>query len=446
MESLLYTDVNAGYWMLFLRFSYLHSMLSRTSPPLRIRVDRLTPRVEYAFATVLGEFLGVGHTLHVAEAEVDLQYVARPLPGLPSLPVDGLLYASGIVAAVYQPQAHPTDLLAEDILGLVFRRISQYDDYLAPQRDAHGRYVGQTPSLALHAALRHLKAALQRAFPALHFPVRPFSWELTLDIDQPWKHRHKPLPVQIGGALKSLLGGRLREVGERFRSIVQGHDPYDTLARVQQLCDPAATSVFFLAGRGHALDSRYDLGMPAYQAYLRRWQAAGFQIGLHPSYLSSEEPDRFAAERDLVAQVCGPVTRSRQHYLRYALPSTFRALHAAGITHDYTLCGHEELGSRTGIALPYDWYDLAAEAPTRLRLVPAVAMDRTLQQYLALSPAAAFGRVSALIDTLRAEGGHFVLILHNETFSDAGEWAGWLRWIQATLSHLRQDGSPSPRT
>jgi hypothetical protein len=421
-------------------------MLSRTSPPLRIRVDRLTPRVEYAFAMVLGEFLGVGYVLQVAEEAADLQYVAAPVDGLPALPVDGLLYASGIVADVYRPQPHPSDLLSEDILGLIFRRISQYDDYLAPRRDAHGRYLGSGPSLALHGALRHLKAALQRAFPALHFPARDFSWELTLDIDQPWKHRHKPPAIQIGGALKALLGGRWREAGERYRSIVLGRDPFDTLEVVQQLCDPAATSVFFLAGRGHVLDSRYDLGMPAYQAYLRRWQAAGFQIGLHPSYLSSEEPIRFAAEMDMVAQVCGPVTRSRQHYLRYVLPSTFRALLAAGITHDYTLCGHEDLGSRTGIALPYDWYDLEAETHTRLRLVPAVAMDRTLQQYLALSPAAAFGRVSALIDTLRAEGGHFVLILHNETFSDVGEWAGWLRWIQATLSHLRQHGSPNPLT
>jgi hypothetical protein len=426
------------------RFSYLHAMLVSTSPPLRIRVDRRTPRLEYAFATVLGEFLGVAHVLVTDEGDCDLQYVAQPLPGLPALPVDGLLYDSGVHAKAYGVTPHASDLLAEDIPALVFRRISQYDDYLAPQCDAHGRYISQAPSLALHAALRHLKAALQRAFPALVFPARAFSWEITLDIDQPWKYRHKPFGVQAGGTLRALLRVQRAELRERFRAYTQGQDPFDTLAIVRRLCPPETTSVFFLAGRGHALDSRYDLHMPAYQDYLRRWQAAGFQIGVHPSYLSSDEPERIAEEKALVEAVAGPVSRSRQHYLRYRLPSTLRALAAAGITHDYTLCGHEELGSRTGIALPYRWYDLAAEQATGLRLVPAVAMDRTLQQYLRLSPAAAFGRVSALIDTLRAEGGHFVLILHNETFSESGEWAGWLRWIQATVAHLRQDGSPDP--
>lgn len=421
-------------------------MQRSASPPLRIRVDRLTPRLVYACATVFGEFLGVGHVLVADGGACDLQYVAAPLADLPSLPVDGLLYDHGLHDKTYQVRPHPQDLLAEDILGLVFRRISQYDDYLAPQCDAHGRYIGQAPSLALHAALRHLKSALQAAFPALVFPVRAFSYEVTLDIDQPWKHRHKPFHVQAGGLLRALLRGHMHDLRERLRALAQGRDPFDTLDVVQRLCPADTTTVFFLAGRGHALDSRYDLHMPAYQAYVRRWQAAGFHIGVHPSYLSSDEPARIPAEKALVESVAGPVTRSRQHYLRYRLPDTLRALAAAGITQDYTLCGHEELGARTGIALPYFWYDLQAEASTALRLVPAVAMDRTLQQYLRLSPAAAFGRVSALIDTLRAEGGHFVLILHNETFSESGEWTGWLRWIQATLAHLRQDGSPHPLT
>lgn len=421
-------------------------MMPPLALPLRIRVDRLTPRLEYTFATVLGEFLGVAYVLVEADAACDLQYVAQPQPDLPALPVDGLLYDHGIHATAYAVQPHPAHILGDDVLGLIFRRISQYDDYLAPQTDAHGRYIGGAPSLALHAALRHLKAALQSAFPSLVFPARPFTWEVTLDIDQPWKHRHKPLGVQLGGTLRALLRGQWQDLRERLAAYLRGRDPFDTLATVQALCDPAATTVFFLADRGHALDSRYDLRMPAYQAYLDRWQQAGFRIGVHPSYLSSAEPGRFAVEKNLVEHVAGPVTHSRQHFLRYRLPSTFRALIAAGITHDYTLCGHEDLGSRSGIALPYDWYDLEAEARTSLRLVPAVAMDRTLQQYLRLSPAAAFGQVSALIDTLRAEGGHFVLILHNETFSESGEWAGWLRWIQATLAHLRTDGSPHPRT
>ena len=61
-------------------------MMPPLALPLRIRVDRLTPRLEYTLATVLGEFLGVAHMPVEADAACDLQYVAQPQPGGGRLP------------------------------------------------------------------------------------------------------------------------------------------------------------------------------------------------------------------------------------------------------------------------------------------------------------------------------------------------------------------------
>ena len=416
-------------------------MSSEQSPILRISVPCLTPRLQYTFDTVLHDFLGIPHTLLTDSPTCDLTYGPVASTDSPRLPCDGTLFATGFEQTTSVHTAHPQDITAQDLLARIFRRLSQYDDYTHPQCDTHQRYITHPPSLELHADLSLLRTALLQHFPWLQPKPQTFTWEITIDIDQPWKYRHKPPHVMVGGLVRDLLSGHFKATAARLRTHLGAPDPFDTLSEVTNICPPEKTTAFILAGRSHPLDSRFSLYMPGYQDYVRRWQAAGIRIGIHPSYLSSDQPDLITTEKVLLEKVTGPVTASRQHYLRYRLPSTFRTLLAAGIQQDYTLCGHEALGSRTGIALPYNWYDLQAEAATPLRLIPAVVMDRTLQQYLKLKPTAAFGQTCALIDTLRSYGGHFVLILHNETFSDSGEWAGWLQWIKATVAYLRGDGN-----
>lgn len=394
--------------------------------PLRIRVSALHPRVLYTCKMVFDRFLQVPAACVVDTDDFDLYYRQLADGSAPSISCDGFLYG--------QPTDHA---VSDDPLSKVFRRIAQVDAYEHPVLDAHHRHVEHAPGLELHFDLAKLRNWLRTHFPSLTIPEPRFTWEVTIDIDQPWKHQQKPLHVRAGGFLRDLVQGKTEGLKERLQPI----DPFDTLSVVRQICPPEKTTAFILSDGTHPHDSRFNLGMQAFQAYVKRWQEAGFSIGIHPSYLSSEQQNILNGEIDLLRSVIGPVHKSRQHYLRYRLPDTFRQLIARGIRQDYSLCPHEGLGGRTGIAHPYTWYDFPAERETELELIPAVVMDRSLQQYLKLNPAAAFGQTCAVIDTLRAQGGHFVLILHNETFSESGEWKGWLRWIQSTLSYLQAHGS-----
>ena len=400
--------------------------------PLRIRVEHLHPRVVYTCKTIFQDFLGLPCEFISTDLGFDLDYRRNPDCNKPFLPCDGLLYNSGF------GEAAPTESAeTPDILSRFFRQLSQFDAYSNPSLDAHQRHIERAPGLELHNELAQLRIWLRAHFPAIPLPEPSFSWEVTIDIDQPWKHKHKPLHVRLGGLARDILRLRFTAVRERL----QARDPFDTLPEVLQHCPAGKTTAFILADSAHPNDSRFNLRQAPFQEYVRRWKNAGIRIGIHPSYLSSEQPERIPQEKSLLEACIGKVEYSRQHYLRYRLPSTFRASEAAGITHDYSLCPHEGLGGRTGIAMPYNWYDLEQERESNLRLVPAVVMDRSLQQYLALSPAAAFGQTCAVIDTLRAQGGHFVLILHNETFSESGEWKGWTRWIHSTMTYLQQHGS-----
>ena len=53
-------------------------------------------------------------------------------------------------------------------------------------------------------------------------------------------------------------------------------------------------------------------------------------------------------------------------------------------------------------------------------------MDRTLNDYLKLSPEEAVERVSSLITEVRAVRGTLISVWHNESLSDEREWRGWL--------------------
>lgn len=53
-------------------------------------------------------------------------------------------------------------------------------------------------------------------------------------------------------------------------------------------------------------------------------------------------------------------------------------------------------------------------------------MDRTLNDYLKLSPEEAHQRISNLIREVKAVQGTFISVWHNGSLSDDREWMGWL--------------------
>ena len=204
------------------------------------------------------------------------------------------------------------------------------------------------------------------------------------------------------------------------------------------MCPAEKTTFFYLVDGSHPRDSRFSIVQTPYAQRVRQLHAAGFGTALHPSYESSDSPDLFARQKHLLEKaIDSPVSKSRQHYLRFQIPHTFRDLLHAGIREEYSLCHNHKCGARTRIARSYHWYDLEKDQVTELLLTPAQVMDRTLQQYLKLEPEAALVETRKMIDRVRGVNGKFVLILHNETFSESGEWLGWRSIIETMLAELK---------
>jgi hypothetical protein len=119
------------------------------------------------------------------------------------------------------------------------------------------------------------------------------------------------------------------------------------------------------------------------------------------------------------------VEASRQHYIRFELPSTFRRLITAGILHDYSMGYGSINGFRASIATPYYWYDLKSEEPTPLLLHPFCFMDANSYYEQRLGPGEALEEILYYYKTIRAVNGTMITIWHNSFLGDTEGFEGW---------------------
>ncbi len=406
-----------------------------------------SPRHAYAFDTLLGERLGLAYRL-TQDADEWRSFggakcaYGRPLPGAPFFAAAGLLEARGL--APCQPTGVAGGLfpvsnsaLPYDPFAATFYCLSRYEEYLPFAPDAHGRFPATASRLDALGWLRQplveqwaqaVGKCLQAHFPNL--PLRPpaYAWQPTFDIDNAYAFRHKGFWRTTARLATDLRPGRWAHLRARWR-VLRGQqpDPFDTYDRLQAWHAAAGPRpiFFFLVGNY----GRFDKNLPAHRAPLQKLicqTAAHADIGLHPSYPSSEQPTRFATERARLTVICPrPVFRSRQHYLRFRLPDTYRHLRAAGLTEEHSMGFADAIGFRAGTSRPFWWYDLLQEAVTDLRVVPFACMDVTLRRQFATAPAA-LAAVGELIDHVRAAHGQFTTLFHNESVGGAA--AGWLGW------------------
>ncbi len=399
--------------------------------------------MEYILGIIFEDILGVDFKIHLSADGLDenigsdaLFYLSNPPTGKSSVFCSGYLTSQDLLPPFQFPTGFSVipDPANVDIFAWAFYRLSMADRIElenAPTDVSDGDYQILIEDIATDLGRR-----LQ-----LSPKPRIFDYEITIDVDNPWKHRYKPFHIRWGGLLKDFISRNSEGLRERRSALFKKIDPFDTDELIKEWCPPGKTTLFYLVDGDHPNDSRFNLRMKPYADRVRAMKAAGFGIGIHPSYESHLDPEMIKAQKSLLESVAGPINRSRQHFLRYTLPQTFRYLHAEGIRQEYSICPKDFTGPLTSIARPYPWYDISREESTSLTMVPAVVMDRSLQQYMGLSPDQALIKIRKEIKAVRRVGGKFVIILHNETFSESGEWKGWREVIRQMLEDLQANGS-----
>lgn len=335
-----------------------------------------------------------------------------------------------------------------DVFSAVFFLCSRYEEYTDNERDALGRYSIERSLAARHGFLetpvvdvwvKRWHAELCGA--GVRLPDWPHRYELmaTVDVDSAFAYRHKGLMRTLGGIAKDIIGLRFSNLLNRLRCLAgRMDDPYDTYAWFHQLHGTSkvrAIWFFLLADFGP-----YDKGVSWRSSQLTdriRSCAERHEVGIHPGVASVSEYRKLASEVARLQFITGePVERSRQHYLAFNLPETFRRLEALEIEEDHSMGAAGLIGFRAGTSRPFPFFDVEENRFGLLMLHPFAVMDATLSRYMGCSPAEGFARVKTLSDQLRACDGLLTLLWHNESASEWGEWVGWKAVYERIIKEL----------
>ena len=325
-----------------------------------------------------------------------------------------------------------------DIFAATFYLLSRYEEYLPYQKDRYGRYAHED-SLAykegflniplINIWIEDFKKALNKKFPTLNLHPSTFNFQPTYDIDEAFAFKNKELSKIAGGMARSLANREWPIVNERWK-VLRGkaNDPYDAYEWMDKLHEKNNLKplyFFHVATEKGKYDKNISPSHPAIQQLIKQ-HAEKYSIGIHPSWASGDKDSLLEKEIKVLESTIGnKVTTSRQHYIRFTLPHTFRRLIAAGITDDHSMGYGSINGFRASVASSFHWYDLQKEQQTGLLLHPFCFMEANSffeQKYL---PQRAYEEMMHYYNAVKDVNGTLITIWHNNFLGTYPMFSGW---------------------
>ena len=141
------------------------------------------------------------------------------------------------------------------------------------------------------------------------------------------------------------------------------------------------------------------------------------------------------------AIITQPVTSSRQHFIRFNLPHTYRYLIDAGIKEEFSMGYGSINGFRASVALPFYWYDLEKEEQTGLLVYPFCYMEANSFFEQKFTPKQAFDEIMHYYKVIKDINGLMITIWHNTFLGTDNMFKGWKEVYQqfiGTVSSQRQ--------
>ena len=427
---------------------------------LHVLLETSSPRAHYVvrhvFERMLGwpvVFVGSREELRVGPG-AKLSYGALPVDGAFHVPLSGWFDTPSKHA---QPasEGKGRDLVLfprgprSDVFAAVFHLISLEAEYLEYGRDEHGRIIAD--ELPLVTAEAHvipiadqwvlvLAQQLRSGFPELPEPGRSYRHVLTVDMDNGLKYAARSWQRAMGASAKDLAGGRATRFFERWNvRLGRNEDPYATFVdRLAEVGGDVDRMIAFVLTRGEGrFDHAARIDHPLFVGLLKRLADVA-EIGLHPSYESSRDERIFAREREQLSKVTGrPIHVSRQHFLRWRMPDTFRALIANGFSEDHSIGFSDRIGFRAGTCTPFPWYDLERDEETTLMLHPFAVMDSALANQTGEGLQNALGEMKRVSDAVREVHGSFVSVWHDRFLSGHEEFEGGPEAMRELVEHAK---------
>jgi hypothetical protein len=325
-----------------------------------------------------------------------------------------------------------------DLFAASFYLLTRYEEYLPFEKDEYGRYA-HTNALAfkenflqiplINIWLEEFKKALKLKFPSLIFKGRQFKSIISYDIDIAYSYLYKGFRRNLGGILKSFVQNDWFMIKDRL-AVLRGRkkDPFDCYEWLDALhlyCRMKPYYFFLVAKNTGKYDKNISTNQQAFYDLIM-YYAKMYKIGIHPSWQSGDNSGLLKEEIEWLEVVADKrITSSRQHYIRFSLPGTFRELIKNGIKKDFSMGYGSINGFRASICSSYYWYDLEKEEQTNLQLYPFCYMDANSFYEQRQNPQQAYRELIQYYDTVKKLNGLFISIWHNNILGTGIEYKGW---------------------
>jgi hypothetical protein len=349
-----------------------------------------------------------------------------------------LFFSKKLVCNIdFNIQAALTGQTINDWLGFCFFILSRMEEYQS-SKDSHGRFSHSNSFLFQKGVLDRpvieelTLMFIQKINP--EFKVQSNKLEIlpTLDIDMTHAVLGRGILRQFLATIKSMIHGTFIERLKILLKIIP--DPFHNFDYQNKIFAKHNRNAvyFFLIGDYSKFDKNIHFKNKRFIQTFK--QINNHKIGLHPSYYSSDLPEKIALEKQRLEEIIGKeVSASRQHFLRFKLPETYQTLLKNGIQEEHSMGYSEVVGFRAGTGKPFPWYNLNTESETTLVIKPFIVMDVALQHYMQLSSQEAVNAVKIIKEKLRKTGSTFGFCFHNESLSNKKQWKNWRTVFEACL-------------
>ena len=415
-----------------------------------VLVDDISARIQYTFdfifkmrgvEYILVESIDTFNDFQGAKLNYSKQKCSDGISFTPS----GLLNETGIWNGnLDKVKIESVDCLSfngnKDLVASVFYVLTRMEEYNCFSYDDHDRFPFSHSILKKYEWVEQAVCDRWASYiivDLLKVEVVKSKVEIipTFDIDNTYAFKLKSGKRRALSKLKDVVKLDAKRITKR-KSVENGEkDPYDTFDKIIEVGKQfSGVKVFWLTASEGSKDRNVPIGNIQHRKLIKR-VAQSVEVNIHPSYGSFLNASQVMSERDGLESITGSsIVRSRQHFLRFQLPKSYRDLIDAGIRNDYSMGFAENVGFRSGTARAHNWFDLERNEVTELTLHPFAYMDGTLLEYMSLTPEESKRRIQKLYAEIQNFGGDFIFLWHNETIGEYGKWKGWSQVLDFTLN------------
>ena len=415
-----------------------------------VLVDDISARIQYTFDFIF-KMRGVEYTLVESIDTFNdfqgakLNYSKQKCSDGISFTPSGLLNETGIWNGnLDKVKIESVDCLSfngnKDLVASVFYVLTRMEEYNCCSYDDHDRFPFSHSILKKYEWVEQAVCDRWASYiivDLLKVEVVKSKVEIipTFDIDNTYAFKLKSGKRRALSKLKDVVKLDAKRITKR-KSVENGEkDPYDTFDKIIEVGKQfSGVKVFWLIASEGSKDRNVPIENIQHRKLIKR-VAQSVEVNIHPSYGSFLNASQVMSERDGLESITGSsIVRSRQHFLRFQLPKSYRDLIDAGIRNDYSMGFAENVGFRSGTARAHNWFDLERNEVTELTLHPFTYMDGTLLEYMSLTPEESKRRIQKLYAEIQNFGGDFIFLWHNETIGEYGKWKGWSQVLDFTLN------------